>query len=258
MLVGRWIGLGAMLVALLSASGCGRVEPGAPNVVGSEQPAPTAADGSGGSPAAETQGGAVSSPGGQGGAAATPAAQGGGDAAQGGGPAAPGQSAAGPAADDPGGAEGGEQSSGPMTTYTDSTYGFRVDHPADFELRPRAAEYLGSLMPSPVAALAILSPTRAASALGDMEAPDLEVRVHDAGGAATVEGWLAANQLIPAAGGAALPAFQTATLTGVELCGDTMLAPGCSYYFMGAGRVYQLIPATIEGEAMLGTFALQG
>jgi hypothetical protein len=31
------------------------------------------------------------------------------------------------------------------------------------------------------------------------------------------------------------------------------MAPGCSVFYRHAGRVYQLTPATVEGEAMIRT-----
>jgi hypothetical protein len=51
-----------------------------------------------------------------------------------------------------------------------------------------------------------------------------------------------------------LAAFQAANVAGVEVCASTMIAPGCSYFVMGNGFIYQLTPATLEGEAMAPTF----
>ena len=33
-----------------------------------------------------------------------------------------------------------------------------------------------------------------------------------------------------------------------------MIAPGCSYFVRGRNRIYQLIPATVDGETMVETF----
>lgn len=172
---------------------------------------------------------------------------------------APGEAPAGAALDPlgqaPGEAAGAAQEVGPMTSYTDPTFGFRLAYPTSFVLRPRPAEALAQLAPAPTAGIAFLSPALATSDLDELELPDLELRVHATGGAATLEAWLGTNSLLPAGGAQALTPFQTAEATGAELCGDTMLAPGCSYYFLGDGYVYQLIPSTLEGEAILRTFA---
>jgi hypothetical protein len=79
--------------------------------------------------------------------------------------------------------------------------------------------------------------------------------VYDAGDAASVESWLTANQLAPA-DGSTMPAFQTANVSGVQVCSSTMIAPGCQFYVLGDGWVYQLTAATQTGEAMIQTFKL--
>ena len=35
-----------------------------------------------------------------------------------------------------------------------------------------------------------------------------------------------------------------------------MIAPGCSYFVLGNGWVYQLTPASVEGERIVRTFTL--
>jgi hypothetical protein len=35
-----------------------------------------------------------------------------------------------------------------------------------------------------------------------------------------------------------------------------MIGPGCSYFVMGNGFIYQLTPATLEGDVMAQTFTV--
>lgn len=152
-------------------------------------------------------------------------------------------------------AQPGERQPGKMLVYEDGTYKFKVDYPADFVLRTQPAEKLAQLAPRPVASFIFMNPVAAGSERADLEPADLEVRVHAAGQAASLDSWLTSNGLL--AGGNLPPKpFQTAHVSGVELCASTMIAPGCSYYFMGNGWVYQLTPASLEGEAMVKTFTL--
>jgi hypothetical protein len=62
--------------------------------------------------------------------------------------------------------------------------------------------------------------------------------------------------LLPADGTVPLKPFQTANVSGVQVCASTMIAPGCSYFVLGSGWVYQLTPATLEGETMVRSFML--
>ncbi|MBK8049650.1 MAG: hypothetical protein IPK16_22610 [Anaerolineales bacterium] len=169
----------------------------------------------------------------------------------------PGRSAAGGASTDPGQVDpgqteaGGAQPPGPLVAYTDAVFGFGINYPSDYVFRPRAAEYLAQLIPPPVAGFTIMNPVTAASDLGDAEPADLEIRVHPAGGATSLDNWVAANGLL--ADGTSQP-FQTPNAAGLKWCASTMIAPGCSYLFPGNGWIYQLTPATLEGEAMMQTF----
>jgi hypothetical protein len=74
--------------------------------------------------------------------------------------------------------------------------------------------------------------------------------------ASSLEEWLRSNGLLPVDNTLALEAFQAANVSGVEVCASTMIAPGCSYFVMGNGFIYQLTAATLEGEAMAQTFML--
>lgn len=241
MLTRRLLGMGILVVTLLGSAGCGAAAGGAgAPATGTAASAPVA---SAAAPTAQVQSSDE-------GVVAAPAS------GQTGSSQAPGQTDPGAGSGEAGAtadATGTEPAqTGPMTTYTDSTYQFRIDHPADFVVRPLEAAALRQLVPQPVAGFAFLSPTRAASDLGAMEAADLELRVLDAGGSATIEDWLSAGAAT--AGGGQTRPFQAAGASGVEVCSDTLMGPGCSYYFLSGVTVYQLIPASLEGETMLKSF----
>lgn len=146
--------------------------------------------------------------------------------------------------------------SGTMLDYTDSTYTFRVAYPAGFVFRTQPAEKLAQLEPKPAAAFVFLNSTAVASDIPDQEPADLEIRVYATGRVASLESWLTANGLLPADGSAPPKPFQTANVSGVQVCAATMIAPGCSHFVLGSGRVYQLIPASVAGETMIQTFKM--
>jgi hypothetical protein len=143
-----------------------------------------------------------------------------------------------------------------MTLFTDSTYQFSVNYPDNFVLRTQPAENLSQLTPRPDAAFIFMNPETAASDLGDLEPADLEIRVYGMAQAPSLEEWLRSNGLLSVDSVLPLTAFQAANVSGVEVCASTMIAPGCSYFVMGNGFIYQLTPATLEGEAMAPTFML--
>ncbi len=152
--------------------------------------------------------------------------------------------------------EGGQPQPGTMITYTDSTYKFSLSYPADFVFRAQTAEKLARLKPTPTASFIIMNPVTASSDIVDLEPADLEIRVYGAGQIASLESWLTSNGLLPANGTVPVKPFQTANISGVEVCASTMIAPGCSYFVLGSGWIYQLTPATVEGETMVDTFML--
>lgn len=172
-----------------------------------------------------------------------------------------------PGASEPGAAEGDAQDEPPgetvqpvpgdLTVYSDSTYGFSVAYPSDYAFLTVSDEKLAPLDPRPVAAFAVMNPVLASSDIVELEPADLEIRVHPAEGAASLEEWLGARGYL---GDASLPAqpFQGNNVSGLEVCAATMIAPGCSYFVLGNGWVYQMVPASIEGETIMRSFALAG
>ena len=150
----------------------------------------------------------------------------------------------------------GQLQPGTTIVYSDSTYKFKVNYPTDFVFRTQPVEKLNQLNPIPAASFIFMDPITAASDLGDLEPADLEIRVYVVGPVMSLDAWLTSNGLLSADGSVPSQPFQTANVSGVEVCTSTMIAPGCSYFVLGGDWVYQLRPATLEGEAIADTLTL--
>ena len=142
------------------------------------------------------------------------------------------------------------------TTYVDPTYGFSIGYPNGFVIEAQDVSRLTEFTPTPVASIFFMNPTMAAGDLAGIEPPDLDVRVHEAGAVDSLEGWLASAGLTSAESGTVAQPYRNANVSGLKVCQATMIAPRCSVYILGSGRVYQLTPISLEGEAMIKTFAL--
>jgi hypothetical protein len=138
--------------------------------------------------------------------------------------------------------------------YTDSTYQFAMAHPADFVVRPLDSAKLAELTPAPLASIRFMSPAIANSDLGDLDIPELNVRIFPAPPDGSLESWLAASGLT--AEGDNVAAYQNAAVSGVQVCLSTLLAPNCSIFVIGNGWVYQLTPLGPVGQAMVDSFSL--
>jgi hypothetical protein len=171
---------------------------------------------------------------------------------------APGETAPGGAAGeigdqtDPGGAQ--PPASAGVATYSDPRYGFAVNYPADFVVAPQDTGALAQFSPTPEASIYFMNPTMASGDLAGLEPPDLEVRVYPAGTAASLEAWLIESLFVPADTSPVGETVQSNGVSGLKVCASTMIAPGCSVYYLRNGRIYQLTPATLEGETMAASF----
>jgi hypothetical protein len=138
-------------------------------------------------------------------------------------------------------------------TLDEMTYGFQVNYPADFLISTMPGEQLSQLTPTPLAGWRVMNPQTAASDIVELEPADLEIRVY-AADSAGLQPWLIANALLPADTAVTPAPFEAANVSGLEVCSSTMLAPGCGYFFASGDHFYQLIPASVEGEAMMRSF----
>lgn len=142
------------------------------------------------------------------------------------------------------------------TTYVDPTYGFSVGYPNGFVIRPQDVSKLTQFTPTPIASIFFMNPTMAAGDLAGIEPPDLEVRVYQTGVVDSLKSWLVSVGFASVDSGAVVQPYRNASVSGLKICQSTMIAPGCSVYILRGGRVYQLTPISLEGEAMIETFAL--
>lgn len=149
---------------------------------------------------------------------------------------------------------------GATTSFADADLGFQISHPAGFLVTPLTADQLAQLTPAPLVGYRIMNPEIAASDIAELEPADLEIRVYPTTDA-VLEEWLVAGGLLPADGSVTPAPFAAANIQGVEVCASTMIAPGCAYFFASGANpatIYELIPATLEGEEMLRSFAIDG
>jgi hypothetical protein len=140
--------------------------------------------------------------------------------------------------------------------YVDPTYGFSIAYPKGFVVQPQDVSKLAQFTPTPVASIFFMNPTMAAGDLAGIEPPDLEVRVYQVGAVDSLKSWLVSVGFASADNGAVGQPYCNALVSGLKVCQSTMIAPGCSVYVLRSGRVYQLTPISLEGEAMIETFAL--
>lgn len=152
--------------------------------------------------------------------------------------------------------DAGDESAASTETqvYSDGAYGFSLVAPANFVIQAADPARLSGLVPTPDAAVYFMEPGLAESALAGTDAPNLEVRVFETGPVAALSDWLAAA-------GLGADQTQTATalgsgLSGVEVCGTTMIVPNCSLFIAGGERVYQLRALDQAGEAMAQSFVV--
>jgi hypothetical protein len=139
-------------------------------------------------------------------------------------------------------------------TYINSAAGFSITYPKGFVVQPQDVSKFAQFTPTPVTSIFFMNPTMAAGALAGIEPPDLEVRVYRAGAADSLRSWLVSAGFA-SVGSSAVQPYQNASVSGLEVCQATLIAPGCSVYVLHSGRVYQLTPMSREGEAMSETFA---
>jgi hypothetical protein len=152
------------------------------------------------------------------------------------------------------GSDGEADGSSDVTARRESTYRFEIAYPTGFEFRAQPADKLANLRPRPEAAFLIGKTT---SAPDDLEPPDLDVRVYGVERGASLRTWLESNGLLPAGRSDLAKPFETSHVSGLEVCAATMLAPGCSYFVLGHGWIYQLTPATVQGERIVDSFRVR-
>lgn len=139
-------------------------------------------------------------------------------------------------------------------TYTDSIYQFSIAFPSDYTFNVMPHDQLVTFNPAPAAAFTIMNPTTAASEVAELEPADVALYVFNADQVGSLNDLLVTLNLT--VGGSSSTPFQAVYVSGLEVCNSSMIAPGCSYFVEGSGWIYRLIPATLEGEAIIDTLML--
>ncbi len=135
-----------------------------------------------------------------------------------------------------------------MSLYEEPVYRFSIEYPVAFLFRRVSEDRLTGLNLQPVAAFVILRPEMSKAVEEGLEPADLEIYVFPLGDTSSLESWLKSNEFLDGA------FVHRRIESGVEVCASTLIAPGCSYFFLGREWVYRLTPATLEGEHLVSTF----
>ena len=143
------------------------------------------------------------------------------------------------------------------STYTDPAYGFSIGYPDGFVVRQQDVAKLARFTPTPLVSIFFMNPTMAAGELAGVEPPDLEARVYRADAADSLKTWLVSVGFASSDSISTAKPFRNASVSGLEVCHSTMIAPGCSVFVLRSGRIYQLTAISKEGEAMIRTFVLR-
>jgi hypothetical protein len=151
---------------------------------------------------------------------------------------------------------GADSESTDTATYVDRAHHFRVVLPPDFEIGRRSSSELRDFTPAPVAGIFFMNPQMAGGQLAGVEPADLEIRIYSADSQESLETWLAEHEFAFGDTGTRVTPYRQGAVNGLEVCQSTLLAPGCSIYVRGGVFVYQLTPATREGEQILSTFTV--
>ncbi len=147
-------------------------------------------------------------------------------------------------------AEPGLPASITMSLYEDPVYRFSIEYPVAFLFRRVSEDRLKGLNPRPVAAFVILRPDMVNAVEEGVESADLEIHIFPLGDSLSLESWLKSNGVLESS------FVRRRVGSGLEICASTLIAPGCSYFFLGQGWVYRLTPATLEGENLVSTFRI--
>lgn len=143
------------------------------------------------------------------------------------------------------------------STYADPALGWSLRYPKGFVVQLQDVAKLARFAPAPIASIFFMSPAMAAGGLAGIEPPDLEVRIYRAEASDSLKGWLVSVGMATPESVAAARPFQNASVSGLQVCRSTMVAPNCSVYVLRGDRVYQLTAISLEGEAMIETFTLK-
>ncbi|HQU98730.1 MAG TPA: hypothetical protein PLV19_03790 [Nitrosomonas sp.] len=140
--------------------------------------------------------------------------------------------------------------------YNDSQRQFKLSYPSDFVAVERKQHELNKFTPSPQFAIIFMNDMMASSQFAGIEPADLEIKAYRLSTQQTLNEWLESTGFAHGESGSKIRHFPTKHIHGLEVCGSTMAAPGCSVYVVNANFIFQLTPASQSGEAMMESFEL--
>lgn len=140
--------------------------------------------------------------------------------------------------------------------YSDSQRQFKLSYPNDFVAVERNRHELNKFTPSPQFAILFMNDMMASSQFAGIEPADLEIKAYRLSTQQTLNEWLESTGFAHGESGSKIRHFQTKHIHGLEVCGSTMAAPGCSVYVINANFIFQLTPASQSGQAMMESFEL--
>lgn len=128
-------------------------------------------------------------------------------------------------------------------------------YPQGFVIKLQDVSKLAQFTPTPITSTS-MNPTMAKGDLAGIKPPDLEVRVYPGGAGHSLEDWLGIQLLLPPSTRSrrpTLPEWQSEWPEGLPGNDDCTRLFGLTTPLICA---YQLTPMSVEGEAMIETFAL--
>ncbi len=140
--------------------------------------------------------------------------------------------------------------------YSDSQGQFKLSYPNDFIAVERKQHELNKFTPPPQFAIIFMNDMMASSQFAGIEPADLEIKAYRLNTQQTLNEWLESTGFAHGESGSKIRHFQTKHIHGLEVCGSTMAAPGCSVYVINANFIFQLTPASQSGQAMMESFEL--
>lgn len=139
--------------------------------------------------------------------------------------------------------------------YVDPKKQFRLSYSNDFIARERSSDELLKFIPAPERAVYFMNPHMASGQLSGIEPADLELKIYRMiQSHSSLKDWLRNSGLVLEMNDATIKNFQTKHINGLEVCGTTMVAPGCSVYTLHTHFIFQLTPGSQAGQIMMENF----
>jgi len=133
--------------------------------------------------------------------------------------------------------------------HRNDEFGFEVQYPSAYVI-VEAVEPSESLVPQPLAEVLFQDRELAQGDAADLEPAQFSVRVFDNSLQLPIEKWLEIHFLIGGEEGWEITPY----FSGVQMCSQFLIAPGCFIYLPKGDYVYELTPLGIYSDKMLASF----